>query len=126
MKIALRHGAHLVPTYMFGHNGMFNINKRFMSDFQHWVQMNLKISIPIFWGRWGTLTPLQTKMTVVVGKPITVPKPKQIGAEPSQECIDEYHQQYVNALHSVFEEHKEKAGYGHGTLEVLDASTKAK
>jgi len=121
VKLALRHGASLVPTYCFGHNDTFHINKTFLGGIRNWIQRSFKISLPIYWGRWGTPIPLPQKITIVVGKPIPVPQPGPFGEEPSQELIEAYHRRYAHALQELFEKHKKAAGYAHAKLELLDA-----
>jgi hypothetical protein len=54
-----------------------------------------KVSIPIFWGRYGSPMPHRVQLTLAVGKPIIVPKPISPGAEPSADLVNSVHAQYV-------------------------------
>ncbi|XP_058536962.1 2-acylglycerol O-acyltransferase 3-like [Ochotona princeps] len=116
VRLALRHGASLVPVYSFGENDTFK-TKTFPKDsWKFLCQVIFKkifgFTPCIFWGRslfspnsWGLL-PLSTPITTVVGAPIHVP---QLSA-PTKEQVDHYHRLYMEALQRLFEEHKESCG----------------
>ncbi|ELW56463.1 2-acylglycerol O-acyltransferase 3 [Tupaia chinensis] len=116
VRLALRHGASLVPVYTFGENDIFRL-KAFATDtWQYWCQVTFKklvgFSPCIFWGRglfsansWGLL-PFSVPITTVVGRPIPVPQ----CLDPTQEEVDHYHTLYMRALEQLFEEHKESCG----------------
>ncbi|XP_049644120.1 2-acylglycerol O-acyltransferase 3-like [Suncus etruscus] len=116
VRLALRHGASLVPVYSFGENDIFRLKRFEVGTWQHTVQVAFKkisgISPCIFLGRslfspnsWGLL-PLPKPITTVVGRPIPVPQVHQ----PSEDQVNHYHQLYVSELQQLFEEHK--ASYG--------------
>ncbi|XP_062948196.1 2-acylglycerol O-acyltransferase 3 [Cynocephalus volans] len=116
VRLALRHGASLVPVYSFGENDVFR-SKAFATDsWQHWCQVSFKklmgFSPCIFWGRslfsassWGLL-PFAMPITSVVGRPIPLPQ----CLYPTEEEVDHYHMLYMEALEELFEEHKESCG----------------
>ncbi|XP_075851475.1 2-acylglycerol O-acyltransferase 3-like [Microcebus murinus] len=116
VRLALRHGASLVPVYSFGETDIFRI-KAFPEDsWQFRCQMLFKklLGFPpfIFWGRslflansWGLL-PFAVPITTVVGRPIPVPR----RLHPTTDEVDHYHAVYMKALEQLFEEHKESCG----------------
>ncbi|XP_075851471.1 2-acylglycerol O-acyltransferase 3-like [Microcebus murinus] len=116
VRLALRHGASLVPVYSFGENDIFRI-KAFPEDsWQFRCQMLFKklLGFPpfIIWGRslflansWGLL-PFAVPITTVVGRPIPVPR----RLHPTTDEVDHYHAVYMKALEQLFEEHKESCG----------------
>ena len=53
-------------------------------------------------------------MHIVVGKPIEVPR----RADPSNEEVQQYLQQYIAAIEGIFERHKAAAGHPNATLTV--------
>uniref|UniRef100_G1R9X0 Monoacylglycerol O-acyltransferase 3 n=1 Tax=Nomascus leucogenys TaxID=61853 RepID=G1R9X0_NOMLE len=75
VRLALRHGASLVPMYSFGENDIFRLKAFATGSWQHWCQLTFKkltgFSPCIFWGRglfsatsWGLL-PFAVPITTV-------------------------------------------------------------
>ncbi|XP_040829630.1 2-acylglycerol O-acyltransferase 3-like [Ochotona curzoniae] len=116
VRLALRHGASLVPTYSFGENDIFETKTFPEGSWLNLCQVVHKriigFSPCIFWGRsfflpnsWGLL-PHPRPITTVVGAPIPVPQL----STPTEEQVDHYHRLYMEALERLFEEHKESCG----------------
>ncbi|XP_040828805.1 2-acylglycerol O-acyltransferase 3-like [Ochotona curzoniae] len=116
VRLALRHGASLVPVYSFGENDVFKTKIFAKGSWLHLSQIICKkftrFTFCIFWGRslfmrksWGLL-PLARPITTVVGAPIPVPQL----STPTEEQVDHYHRLYLEALERLFEEHKESCG----------------
>uniref|UniRef100_A0A914EM96 diacylglycerol O-acyltransferase n=1 Tax=Acrobeloides nanus TaxID=290746 RepID=A0A914EM96_9BILA len=115
VKLALKHGAHLVPMYNFGENKTYDQldNRRGtrLRNFQTTFKRYFGFSAPIFFGRGifqysVGLIPYRTPITTVVGKPIAV---KQ-NSTPTQEEIDILHSEYCKQLIQLFDENKTKYG----------------
>ncbi|XP_056665304.1 acyl-CoA wax alcohol acyltransferase 1 [Monodelphis domestica] len=115
IRTALRHGAHLVPTFTFGetevyHQVLFPESSR-MYRFQCWFQGIVGFYFCVFYGRgffqdsWGLL-PFPKPIVTIVGEPIIVPRIEN----PSQETVDKYHTLYTEALRKLFDEHKTQYG----------------
>ncbi|XP_045149023.1 diacylglycerol O-acyltransferase 2 [Echinops telfairi] len=126
VKLALRHGADLVPTYSFGENEVYKQVIFEEGSWGLWVQQKFQKYIGfapcIFHGRgffssntWG-LVPYSKPITTVVGEPITIPKL----AQPAQKDIDLYHAMYVEALVKLFDNHK--TSFGLPETEVLEVN----
>ncbi|XP_068919228.1 2-acylglycerol O-acyltransferase 3 [Petaurus breviceps papuanus] len=114
VRLALRHGASLVPVYSFGENEIFTQASFGRGSWQRTLQEAFKKLVGfapcIFWGcglflPWGLL-PFPVPITTVVGHPIPVPH----RPNPSQEEVDRYHKLYMEAIEQMFEEHKESCG----------------
>ncbi|XP_006882985.1 PREDICTED: 2-acylglycerol O-acyltransferase 2 [Elephantulus edwardii] len=113
IKLALIHGADLVPIFSFGENELFDqVNNppgSWLRRTQDKLQSIMGISLPLFHGRgifqysFGIL-PYRRPITTVVGKPIEVQKTLM----PSQEEVDNLHQCYIKELCNLFETHKHK------------------
>ncbi|XP_036621850.1 2-acylglycerol O-acyltransferase 3 [Trichosurus vulpecula] len=119
VRLALRHGASLVPVYSFGENEIFTQASFGRGSWQRSLQEAFKRYIGfapcIFWGcgfffPWGLL-PFPVPITTVVGRPITVPH----RPNPTQEEVDWYHRLYMEAIEQMFEEHKESCGVSPST-----------
>ncbi|XP_077556828.1 2-acylglycerol O-acyltransferase 2-like [Haemaphysalis longicornis] len=113
IRAAMKHGAPLVPVFAFGENELFK--KAELSDDSWlrrlivWYQRLTGFTPPLFWGRgffqysFG-LVPRRKRIVVVVGKPLEVPKVEC----PSEEEVNRVHQQYIDALIQLFNDHKDK------------------
>ncbi|KAI9636789.1 diacylglycerol acyltransferase, partial [Dioszegia hungarica] len=110
IKMALTHGADLVPVFSFGENDVslenkkgslvFKLQKRFQSIFG--------FTLPLFFGRgifnynYG-LMPFRHPIVSVVGRPIHVKKDE----DPSQEVLQEVQKQYIDELMSIWDKYKD-------------------
>ncbi|XP_060635757.2 2-acylglycerol O-acyltransferase 2-B-like [Anolis sagrei] len=115
IKMALTHGAALVPVFSFGENELFlqvsNPRGSLIRAVQERLQRVMGLALPLFHARgvfqydFGLL-PFRRPIHTVVGAPIPVPKTPH----PSREAIDELHATYLQSLVQLFEEHKAKYG----------------
>ncbi|XP_006890341.1 PREDICTED: 2-acylglycerol O-acyltransferase 1 [Elephantulus edwardii] len=115
IKMALTHGASLVPVFSFGENDLFkqvdNPKGSWLRKLQDNLQKVMGFALPLFHGRgifqysFGFL-PYRKPVHTVVGRPIHVEKTLQ----PTPEQVEELHQTYLEELRKLFEEHKGKYG----------------
>ena len=114
-RLALEHGADLLPCYVFGATQQFSTSTWLMG-LRRWVQSTLSIAVPLFWG--NALLPWVPRrsrpLVAVVGEPIRV----QAVEAPTQQQVDDLHRRYVEALQRVFDDNKERLGYAHARLEI--------
>ncbi|NXO79414.1 MOGT2 acyltransferase, partial [Sitta europaea] len=113
VRLAIQHGTPLVPAFSFGENDVFDQVKNpkgsWLRRIQYWLQQIMGISLPLFHARgifqysFG-LIPYRRPICTVVGKPIPVQKKHR----PSEEEVDQVHQNYLNELSKLFEKHKAK------------------
>ncbi|CAB9496097.1 wax alcohol acyltransferase 2 [Seminavis robusta] len=100
VRLALKHGASLLPIFGVGNNDTF-VRYNFAMGFRQWIQKTFKIALPIFHGRFFTPLPYHTPIKVIVGEPIHVPKPTDTNAKPDEKLVNEYHQKYIEALKEI-------------------------
>nr|XP_046178809.1 2-acylglycerol O-acyltransferase 2-A-like [Oncorhynchus gorbuscha] len=115
IKLAMEHGAHLVPVFSFGENELFdqveNSRGTWIRLIQDKLQSFMGISLPLFHARgvfqysYGIM-PYRKPINTVVGRPIRVEK----NEKPTVEELDALHQLYTEELSQLFEEHKGKYG----------------
>uniref|UniRef100_A0A914CZ53 Acyltransferase n=1 Tax=Acrobeloides nanus TaxID=290746 RepID=A0A914CZ53_9BILA len=113
IRLALKHGAWLVPMYNFGENRIYNQVENRKGTKLRIIQTKFKeffgFSPPIFFGRgifqytFGIM-PYRAPITTVVGAPIPVNQ----NSEPTKEEVDSLHAEYCQALIKLFNEHKTK------------------
>lgn len=68
----------------------------------------------IFWGRFGLPIPYRVPIVGAMAKPIAVPKKE----DPTPEEIERVHQQLMDAMVELFDQHKEAYGWGHKKLVI--------
>mmetsp|Transcript_19760 Transcript_19760/g.48317 ORF Transcript_19760/g.48317 Transcript_19760/m.48317 type:complete len:170 (+) Transcript_19760:811-1320(+) len=112
VKVALRTGAAIVPTFGFGETDVFyqveNPHGSPLRKIQEFLQSQLKFAVPLFFGRgiftnYGIL-PLRRKIMVVIGNPIDIPKTPENEITP--DLVNKYHQMYLKGLTEVFNKYK--------------------
>ncbi|KAM8987453.1 diacylglycerol O-acyltransferase 2-like isoform 1-T1 [Ara ararauna] len=116
VRLALQHGAHLVPSFSFGENDLFRQvvfeEGSWMRSIQQRFQKMMGFAPCVFYGRGLTsiqsrgFLPYAKPITTVVGEPVTVPKIE----DPSSEVVDVYHEMYIRSLLKLFNENKTKYG----------------
>ncbi|XP_010282659.1 PREDICTED: 2-acylglycerol O-acyltransferase 1 [Phaethon lepturus] len=115
IKMALKHGAHLVPVFSFGENELFkqvaNPRGSWLRNVQEKLQKIMGFALPLFHARgvfqysFG-LIPYRQPIHTVVGSPIPVKR----NLNPTTEEIEQLHALYLQKLRKLFEEHKGNYG----------------
>jgi 1-acyl-sn-glycerol-3-phosphate acyltransferase len=106
VKIALTHGAPLVPVLSLGENQLLaNIR---MPAMQELTTRILGFGLPHYpYGRWYSPLPNAQPVTVIVGEPLRVPRIER----PTEDDVNQWHQKYYDQLRALFETHKAAAGF---------------
>jgi len=104
-----------------------------ISEVMESFSRRMKGGITLFWGKFYLPIPYTPKLTLCLGDPI-YPVPGTEGSEsningkkrtckkianPSEEEVMELMERYTKAIHSLFEQYKDEAGYGNDELEIL-------
>jgi 1-acyl-sn-glycerol-3-phosphate acyltransferase len=118
IRIGLELGVPVVPVFAFGQTDMLTwyrpgppiVPEAALHSFSRKTGF-----VPLaMWGVWGTPLPKPSKLTVVIGKPIQLPKTPN----PSPELVEEKLKLFISTLVKLFDEHKADAGYKDYTLKV--------
>jgi len=121
IKVALETGTSIVPVMIFGETDTYRTVNQFqygnwIRRIQRRIEKRLGFTIPIVLGRGvflpiGLLPRFTANLRVVVGKPLKVPHvdPKTVSKEEFHNLVDRYHQEYTNALCSLFDDTKHDA-----------------
>ncbi|KUF95156.1 hypothetical protein AM588_10006081 [Phytophthora nicotianae] len=109
IKLAMRHGADLIPTFIFGEKWLYNMwnPPRFIINF---FRKALGIPVLVFWGKfwWMPKAPAEGKRYgLVYGKPIVT----KHTPNPTDEEIRAVHAQYVAEIERIFKQYKSEFGY---------------
>uniref|UniRef100_UPI00358E8725 diacylglycerol O-acyltransferase 2 n=1 Tax=Myxine glutinosa TaxID=7769 RepID=UPI00358E8725 len=126
VRLALRHGADLVPVFSFGENDIFHQVALPEGSWAQCLQTRFQKLVGfapcIFHGRsvlgkyvCGIL-PFSLPIHTIVGEPVTVPKID----EPTDEDVQRFHTLYVESLVKVFNSNKLKYGLREADCLVID------
>ena len=119
VRLAMQHGADLVPVFIFGEKRCYK-RLNVPASVRDWLLRVLKIPLIVFWGRWFTWYPYRATQTCVFGAPIATGPGMNEGETPSEEDVAAMHAKYTAAVVEIFEKHKKDAGYGpEETLKVV-------
>ena len=117
VRLAVSHGASLVPVFGIGISDLYSTYDLGTLGFRMWLQKKTGIALPIFHGKWLSPLPYKRPLRVLVGEPIPIKpehQPKTKGARPDNEIVEIYHKKYIEALKDL---HKQE---GEGRkLEIL-------
>ena len=114
LRMALKHNVPVVPIYCFGSTKFF---KRLHSDLLERVSNVIRVSICLFFGRFGLPIPFRQRLMYVIGQHI---RPAHTTCDGTMdERVDQMHQQFCDELLRLFERHKEAYGWPHKTLKLI-------
>ena len=104
VRLALAHGASLVPVFGAGVSDCYQTYPLLLRA-RMALQKATGIALPIFHGRALTPLPSRQRIELLVGEPIATPAPAARGAKPDDALVDEYHAKYVAALKALHAKH---------------------
>lgn len=126
VKMAIRTGADLVPVLAFGENDIYDQvdteSHPYIHQFQMLVKKFMGFTIPIFHARGifnydVGMMPYRRPINIVVGRPIRVVQDRH----PDNDYINQVHQQYVDELMRIWNEHKDTfAKHRTAELEIVE------
>ncbi|KAH8061386.1 2-acylglycerol O-acyltransferase [Aureococcus anophagefferens] len=112
VKLALRSGADLVPSYMFGNT---TVLEALTAGPLAALSRAAGVSFTLFWGRWGLPLPRPVKLVFARGRPLGLPHIP----EPTAADVDKYHALYCAKLLELFDNYKKhNPDYARKSLEV--------
>ncbi|ORZ23976.1 diacylglycerol acyltransferase type 2A [Absidia repens] len=129
IRLAIRHNATLVPVFSFGEADMYHQSQSMGGSLgqtlRSWVKQICGISFPLFHARgifnydFG-LVPYRKPVTIIVGRPIAVPKLEKDQAEPTKEQLLEVQERYIKELIDIYDKYKDVYSKDrHQDLEII-------
>lgn len=115
VRIAIEHGADLLPVYMFGASKMMNFGPPWLMN----AARKLRMSIGVLYGLWGTTIPRPIPMRMAVGIPVSVQPAMQRTDPRFEKHVEKVHKDFVAAIRKVYYEHREAYGWGDRELVIV-------
>ena len=114
VKLALRHGAAIVPCFLYGNNDCLSL---WYDPFGILCAISrfLGFALILFWGRWGLPVPFRVPILGAVGMPIEIPK---ADGEPKQADIEKFHKELLTGMNELFDATKGYYGWDHKKLVI--------
>jgi 1-acyl-sn-glycerol-3-phosphate acyltransferase len=114
-KLALKHGATILPVLSFGEVDIYHqIRRPWLKRIQIVLMEWMTIAIPLFYSRFW-LIPDSKKLTSVVGLPITI---DQVIEDPTLEDVRKLQDRYISALMSLHQKHSVNVPFGKCSLTI--------
>jgi 2-acylglycerol O-acyltransferase 2 len=99
VRLAIREGAHIVPVFFFGNTKtLLKLNSPLLRA----ISRKVKMSIVIFYGRWGLPVPFRQPIKMATGKIVRV----EHCAEPSDEQVQKTLAKVVDAVAELYGKHR--------------------
>ena len=116
VRMAIKHGVPLVPVYTFGATKM--LNRLQLPAIVEKLSNLLRISLCIFFGRFGLPIPFRTKLLYVIGRTLYPPLPSEDREEFRQQ-VDSLHDAFCKELRRIFERNKASYGWEDKGLNII-------
>ncbi|CAJ1403675.1 unnamed protein product [Effrenium voratum] len=104
IKLALEQQSAVVPCYAFGSVDLYATYTKVLFKPREWLRKTLGVCIPVYLGALGFL-PLRRPVHLVLGRPLQFSC--QQPGKPTDQEVQQAHQQYMDALRSLYEEDSE-------------------
>lgn len=99
VRLALKHGVPLVPTYNFGENQLYDVPE-WSRRFSAWLKDKFNVGIPLGIGRWGLpFVPKPNRINAIAGEHVEVGPPR---SNPTEEEVWMIFRQYCINLQKLF------------------------
>ncbi|GKY96042.1 hypothetical protein MPSEU_000564500 [Mayamaea pseudoterrestris] len=112
LRMALKHNVPVIPIYCFGSSKFF---KRLHLNALERLSLMIRVSLCLFFGKYGLPIPFRQRLLYVIGHPV---HPPTRGGN-DEEKVDQMHQQFCDELMRLFERHKKAYGWPDKTLKLL-------
>ena len=108
-KLAIRTGAELTPSYCFGNTDLYSLftGGKYFHSYVRKISRKIGFALILFWGRFGLPIPYRIPLLCVIGKPIMIVQTD----EPTDEYIDQIHNQLIDKTLELFNKYKHIYGW---------------
>ena len=103
VRLAMRHGVPLVPTYAFGENALYKTHEVGMG-WREWIALRLRVGLPLATGRLGGPFPHAAHHVYALGRPVPTGPPN---ADPTDAEVVAVLHRWLREMRRLFDEHKD-------------------
>lgn len=123
-RMAVKHQVPIIPIYCFGSSMLLKRLK--LPNFIEKLSLMLRVSLVVFFGKWGLPIPFRQRLLYVMGRPVYPPSAGAIGGNSSNtinERAEIMYEQYGRELIRIFDRHKESyaSGWENKSLNILSS-----
>ncbi len=115
VRIAVEHGADIVPLYTFGASQLLSFGPPWLMH----LARRWRTSIGLLYGAWGTTVPHQARLRMAVGNPVSVGPPLPRSDPGFDAQVEKVHAEVVEAVREVYYRHREHYGWGDRELVIV-------
>eukprot|EP00586_Coscinodiscus_wailesii_P006519 CAMPEP_0172488966 /NCGR_PEP_ID=MMETSP1066-20121228/18696_1 /TAXON_ID=671091 /ORGANISM="Coscinodiscus wailesii, Strain CCMP2513" /LENGTH=362 /DNA_ID=CAMNT_0013256511 /DNA_START=6 /DNA_END=1091 /DNA_ORIENTATION=+ len=116
IRMAVKHGVPVVPVYCFGSSQL--LRRLPLPRFFEKLSQLLRVSLVMFFGRWGLPIPWRQKLLYVIGR-VLVPPVVPAGTQEERDTVDNMHRQFCDEIERIFEKNKHAYGWGDKRLRFV-------
>eukprot|EP01055_Gregarina_sp_Pseudo9_P001831 Gregarina_sp_Pseudo_9__1830@NODE_2248_length_1077_cov_67_642582_g2070_i0_p1_GENE_NODE_2248_length_1077_cov_67_642582_g2070_i0NODE_2248_length_1077_cov_67_642582_g2070_i0_p1_ORF_typecomplete_len328_score19_48DAGAT/PF03982_13/1_2e37Acyltransferase/PF01553_21/0_023_NODE_2248_length_1077_cov_67_642582_g2070_i0591042 len=117
IRLAIETGADLTVTYLFGNSLVYSL---LCSKQTAWLSRQLKLSITLFWGRFGTCIPHYSRLVSVSSHVIEMPDYSANPGLITPEIVNKEHSRVKAEIQRLYDSYKElHASYRLRPLHIL-------
>jgi 1-acyl-sn-glycerol-3-phosphate acyltransferase len=116
VRLAVEEGAAVIPVVIFGASRIMTLAP--FSRFLEPLSRILRMSVLLFWGRWGLPIPQKKRLLYAVGPPIW-PPPVPPNGQATEYAVQAVHAKFVSELQRLFEKYKGVYGWESKTLKIM-------
>ncbi|GBF98537.1 diacylglycerol acyltransferase [Raphidocelis subcapitata] len=115
VRVAIEHGADILPVYMLGASRMTSFGPTWLAD----AARKLRMSIGVLYGAWGTPVPRRVPLRMAVGVPVSVGPALQRSDPGFEGRVERVHAAVVEAIRHVYYKHRGAYGWGDRELVIV-------
>lgn len=115
VRVAVEHGADILPVYMFGASRLMHFGPPWLMS----AARRMRASIGVLYGACGTTVPHRVPLRMAVGVPVSVGPAMQRGSPGFDARVDEVHARVVEAVRGVYYRHRTAYGWGDRELVIV-------
>mmetsp|Transcript_2562 Transcript_2562/g.6023 ORF Transcript_2562/g.6023 Transcript_2562/m.6023 type:complete len:385 (-) Transcript_2562:1281-2435(-) len=128
-RMAVKHQVPIIPIYCFGSSML--MKRLSLPRFIEKLSLMLRVSLVVFFGKWGLPIPFRQRLLYVMGRPVYPPLHNSASPVAHRDSSSDFvnknaevmYEQYVRELIRIFDRHKESyaSGWKKKSLNIISS-----